>query len=586
MVTVNDPAILYAESVASGNYSRPVGQSEILGCKRFLSDLERQGTDEFPFVFNEKKAKHILDFSGNLILAEGEEQKPFIPVDFQAFIFENWNGWVIKDTDNRRFRTSYTQVGRQNGKSVMNSVPALYYGNFAGYRYPQIYCVATKELQAKIVLKECYKFINADRELSGTKTKKGLFTVQDYKSEIQCNLTGGIIKALGRDTDSIDGFRPFFGSVDEYHKHKTNQMYKLLTDGTKKLKSCLVSIITTAGFDLNSPCKTEYDYGINILNGMENPTHFVFIAEPDEEDLVGDRIYDENIWPKAHPLWTPETLISLRGDALQAREKGGEDLLDFQTKDLNIWVAATKNGYINKQKWNACATDDTLEDMRGRGCYLGLDLSSGGDLTAGVLEFPLDEDAFYIDAHAFMPSQRLMEHEKSDKAPYREWVLDGQMTLTETLGGYKTDYKYILSYYRELIQKYDLKLLGIGYDPHNASAFLSDLDEFGCDLVLVKQSARELNDPTDDFRNSVDAGKILHSKKATMLTWCFFNAKIVPNSFKEIKIDKEHRTSRIDPADAAIDAHKLAMANRPEKPVDVSQYLDGDIIERLWGIKQ
>ena len=84
----------------------------------------------------------------------------------------------------------------------------------------------------------------------------------------------------------------------------------------------------------------------------------------------------------------------------------------------------------------------------------------------------------------------------------------------------------------------------------------------------------------------MDAGKILHNKKATMLTWCFFNATTVSNSFKEIKIDKEHRKSRIDAADAAIDAHKLAMAKTETKSLDVSQYLDDDIIERLWGMKQ
>ncbi|HEX3018539.1 MAG TPA: terminase TerL endonuclease subunit [Caproicibacter sp.] len=580
---MKDRATVYAESVINGTISRPVGNTEVLTAQRFLKDLEKQGTPEFPFVFNEKKANHILDFSENLILDEGDEPQPFHAADFQAFIFENWNGWVIKDTNNRRFRTSYIQIGRQNGKSVMNSIPALYYGNFAGYKYPQIYCVATKELQAKIVLKECYKFIKADKELAGTKTKPGLFTIQDYKSEILCNLTGGTIKALGRDTDSIDGFRPFFGSVDEYHKHKTNQMYKLLTDGDKKMKSCLVSIITTAGFDLNSPCKTEYDYGINILNGVKNDSHFVYIAEPDEADTIGDKIYEENIWPKAHPLWTPETLISLQTDANQAREKGGQDLLDFQTKDLNLWVAATKNGYINKKKWNECACDKTLADMEGRGCYLGLDLSSGGDLTAGVLEFPLENDSFYIDAHAFMPSSRLMEHEKSDKAPYREWVADKQLTLTETLGGYKTDYKYILNYYKELIQKYHFRFLGIAYDPHNADTFLQDLDEFGCDLVPINQSAKSLNDATDDFKNSVDARKILYSKDAAMLTWCFFNATTVSNSFKEIKVDKEHRTSRIDPVDATIDAHKLAIANKSVQ-INVADYLTDGTIDRLWGI--
>lgn len=578
---MKDRAIIYAESVVKHTISRQVGNSEILSAQRFLKDLERQGTEAFPFVYDEKKAGHILGFAENLILTEGEEPQPFRAADFQAFILENWNGWVLKDTTNRRFRTSYIQVGRQNGKSVLNSIPALYYGNFAGYKYPQIYCVATKELQAKIVLKECYKFIKADRELSGTKTHKGLFTILDYKSEIQCNLTGGTIKALGRDTDSIDGFRPYFGSVDEYHKHKTNQMYKLLTDGDKKMKSCLVSIITTAGFDLNSPCKSEYDYAVNILNGFEDDAHFVFLAEPDAADIEGNGIYNESIWPKAHPLWTPETLISLRGDAKQAREKGGEDLLDFQTKDLNLWVSATPNGYINKAHWNECACDLTLEDMRGHRCILGLDLSSGGDLTAGVLEFSLEDGNCFISGHAFMPSARLMEHEKSDKAPYREWAQAGQLDLTETLGGYKTDYKYILSYYKELASRYELKLLGIAYDPHNADAFLQDLDEFGCDLVSINQSAKSLNDATDDFRNSVDAHKILHSRDNTLLTWCFFNATITSNSFKEIKIDKEHRTSRIDAADAAIDAHKLMMTN--VGGVDASKYATDEFLTKLWG---
>lgn len=577
----------YAESVVNETIDRPVGKSEILACKRHLNDLEHQGTDEFPYVWDENKAQRLIDFSETLTLAEGEDPQPFIAADFQTFILGNWNGWVIKDTPYRRFRTSYIQIGRQNGKSVMNSIPAMYYGNFDGYKYPQIYCVATKELQAKIVVKECYKFINADKELSGTKTKKGLFTIKDYKSEIECNLTNGIIKALGRDTDSIDGFRPYFASVDEYHKHKTNQMYKLLTDGDKKMKQCLVSIITTAGFDLNSPCKTEYDYGINILYSLFNDeTHFVFICEPNKDDIKGDGIYSEDIWPKAHPLWTPETLISLRADARQAREKGGEDLRDFMTKDLNIWVQATDDQYLDMEAWKACESDTTLEDMQGRECYLGLDLSSGGDLTSGGLEFPLNIDnerKYFIDSHSFMPAKRLEEHEKSDKAPYRMWVKSGLITLTETLRGLKTDYKYIIAYYKELIAKYNLKLLGIGYDPHNAATFLSDLETFGVDCVEIVQSCRNLNDATDDFKLEVDANNILYDKRNALLTWSFANAKLTHNSFKEIKIDKDLRQKRIDPCDSIIDAHKLAFANK--QGIDVSQYITEDYLKKWWGLK-
>lgn len=567
----------YAESVVKGTIDRPVGKLEKLACKRHLRDLERQGTPEFPYVWDERKAQDIIDFAETLTLAEGEEPRPLRLWGFQDFYFGSWNGWVIKDTPYRRYRTSYIQVARQNGKSLGNAVPALYYGNFDGYQYPQVYTVATKELQARIVLKECYKFIKADVELNGTKTKKGLFTIKDYKSEIECNLSQGLIKALGRDTESIDGFRPYFGSVDEYHKHKTNQMYKLLVDGTKKLKQCLVSVITTAGFDLNCPCKELRDYCIKVLYDLiQDETQFIYICELDEEDVKnsdinkGTGIWDENNWPKANPLWTPETLMSLRADAIKAKEMGGEELRNFMTKGLNIWVQFTEDQYLNLENWKKCESNTTLEDMEGRSCYLGLDLSKGGDLTSGVLEFPLDIDGqrkYYIHSHSFIPKMRVQEHIRTDDAPYDMWIREGLLTVTETLGGVKTDYKYIIQYYRELIEKYNLKLLGIAYDPHNADAFLSDLEEFGVDCVEIVQSAKNLNDATVDFKLEVDAGDVIYDKRNKLLIWSGANAKKTANSFGEIKINKDLKTSRIDPIAAAIDAHKLAMKCEDNTPV-------------------
>lgn len=566
---MKDRATQYALDVVNGKIDRAVGRLEYLACKRHLDDLERQGTDEFPYVWNLEKANRIIDFAESLTLAEGEEPRPLRLWGFQCFVFGNWNGWVHKDTGYRRFRTSYMQVARQNGKSLGNAVPSLYYGNFDGYMYPQIYTVATKELQAKIVLKECYKFINADPELSGTKTKKGLFTIRDWKSEIECNLTNGVIKALGRDTDSIDGFRPYFGSVDEYHKHKTNQMYKLLSDGTKKLKESLISVITTAGFDLNSPCKELYDYSVRLLEGVYiDETHFVFICQPDKDD----DIWDERTWQKANPLWTPETLENIRADARKAKEMGGEELRNFMTKDLNIWVEFTDNQYIQPQHWKRCESDKTLEDFRGMSCVAGLDLSSGGDLTSLALVFPYEVDGvrkYYVYSHSFIPKNRVAEHIRTDNAPYDIWIREGLLTATETLGGIKTDYKYIISHLKRLIEEYDLDVKAICYDPHNASAFLADLEELGIDSIEITQSARNLNDATVDFRLEVEAGNVEYDRRNQLLTWSVVNAKTVSNSFGEIKLDKDLQQKRIDPVDAVIDAWKVAM--RQEMNVDINE---------------
>lgn len=568
-----DRTTAYAESVVKGTIDRKVGQTEILACKRHLRDLERQGTPEFPFVWDEKKAQHIIDFAETLTLAEGDSPQPLRCKGFQDFVFGSWNGWVIKDTGYRRFRTSYMQVARQNGKSLGNAVPSLYYGNFDGYMYPQVYAVATKEAQAKIVLGECYKFIEADPELCGDKYTQGLFTIKDYISTIECNLSRGKIRALGRDTKSIDGFRPYFGSVDEYHLHRDNQMYKLLSDGTKKLKQCLISVITTAGFDLNGPCYELYNYCRNILCGLvQDETQFVFIAELDKDD----DIWNEDNWQKANPLWTPETLLSLRADAIKAREMQGEELRNFMTKSLNIWVQFTDDQYMAPEVWKKCESDHTLEDMRGQECYLGLDLSSGGDLTSGALVFPLTIDGqrkYFVDSHSFIPKNRVAEHIKTDNAPYDMWIRDGLLTVTETLGGVKTDYKYIIAYYKKIIEEYDLKLKAIGYDPHNAAAFLNDLEEFGVDCVEIVQSAKNLDDATKDFRLEAEAGNIMYDKRNTLLTWSIINAKTVSNSFGEIKIEKDlqRKTRRIDPVDAVINAHKLAMAT--PKEIDLNAHI-------------
>lgn len=573
-----DRATQFAKSVIDGTISRRVGKLELLACQRHLNDLERQGTEEFPYIWSEEKANDIMDFAENLVLAEGEEPMPLRLWDFQCFVFGSWNGWIHKDTGYRRFRTSYMQVARQNGKSLGNAVPSLYYGNFDGYQYPQLYATATKEAQARIVLKECIKFINADSELSGTKTKKGLFTVKDYKSEVECNLSHGSIKALGRDTKSIDGFRPYFASVDEYHLHKDNQMYKLLSDGTKKLKQCLISVITTAGFNLNGPCKELYDYCVNVLNGFSDETQFVYICQMDKED----DIWDEENWPKANPLWTPETLTSLKADAIKAKEMQGEELRNFMTKSLNIWVQMSDDDYINIDNWKKCSSDITLEDLKGMECGIGMDLSSGGDLTSIALEFQMPNGKYYIHSKSFMPKNRLQEHIQTDKAPYDIWLKQGLIKVTETLGGVKTDYKYIIQYLKDIQQSNNLKYKFIAYDPHNADAFLQDLDAFGCDCIEIVQSAKNLNAATEDFKLEVDAGNIIYDKNNSLLTWSTCNAKLTWNSFGECKIDKNYRIKRIDPIDAIIDAHKVIIENKV-KTIDVNKYATDEFLSKLWG---
>lgn len=537
------------------------GEDARLAFKRHLNDLKRSEKDDpaFPYIFVPEKAEDIIELANKLTIAEGEGDQEFTCAGFQEFILGSLFGWVHKETGKRRFTDSYVQVARQQGKSVLNAILGIKCSNFDNYNYGQIYCTATKSDQARIVLNEITKFINADADL------QELFDIKDYKSEITGKITNTVIRALGRDTKSIDGFRPYLGIVDEYHAHKDNQMYKLLKGGTRKLKQSLISVITTAGFNLNAPCYDLYKYCRRVLRGIDtNERQFIYIAQMDEKD----NIWDAKNWIKCCPLTghDPELISQMQDDAKKAKSMGGDELRDFMTKSLNIWVTKAETKFIDLADWEKCGCKKTLEDFQGKKAICGLDLSSGGDLTSLTLEFPYEDKKtgdkkYYIYSHSFIPKQRMQEHmDREDNAPYVIWEQEGLLTVTTAAAGIKTDYKTILAHLHKLVDTYDIDLISIAYDPHNASAFLQDLEDFGCDLVEVKQSARSLNDATIDFQLEVKAHNIEYDERNKLLTRSINDAILSePNSFGEIKIDKMLQKHRIDPCDAVICSHKEAI---------------------------
>lgn len=561
-----DRTTQYALDVLAGKII--AGELVKKACERHIKDAEKTEQALYKYYFDVAEAERILEFAETLTIAEGEEEQEVILFPFQCFILGSLNGWRTKEGKHRRFRTSYVQLGRQNGKSFLNGILAAYYSNFDKYKYGQIYCTATKKEQAKIVFKEIVKFIRADRDL------QEFFAIHEHNATIDCATTHSTIKALSGDTQSIDGFRPYLGIVDEYHAHKTNQMYKLLEGGIKMMKSALISVITTAGFDLKSPCFQLYEFCTKILKGaVTNETQFVYIAQLDEKD----DIWKKENWIKANPIlqYDSTALENLVPIAATAREMGGNTLRDFIVKQLNVWIQYTDTVYMkDMQPWDAGKVEKKLEDFKGQECYAGLDLSAGGDLTSLALVFSFAENGtkkYYVFTHSFMPEKRVQEHIKTDKVPYDLWIKNGLITVTQTMGGIKTDYKYIISYLQKCITQYDLKVIAICYDPHNASAFLTDLDALGTDCISISQSAKSLNDATVDFRLEILSGNVQHDGNEA-LRWSLANAKTTSNSFGEIKIEKEYNTERIDIVYAIIDAWTIAM--KGEVKVDASKYLE------------
>ncbi len=572
---VQDRATLHAERVVSGQ--EPSCLTHRMACERHLNEIAKQGMKEFPFVWCPEKSEKILRYAEMLTIAEGAQPRPVRLHDFQCFDLGVPFGWVHAETGFRRIRRKYKSVARQNGKTFENGITGSYIANWGGYNFGKLFTAATKKRQARIAWEEIQKFITVDKDL------QALFDVKDYKSLIIAKRTGCTIEALSRESGLDDGFRAIFCSVDEIHQHKDNGIYKALYNGQASLDEALISMITTRGKSLNSFCREMDDYCLQILAGTaEADDFFVDIYTLDKEDDP----FDESVWYKANPhlVTVPSALEQLRRDAQTAKQMGGFEMSDYMTKRQNLWYEYGDTQYITPNEWKLGRTEMTIENMRGRRCFAGLDLSSGGDLTSLALLFPLDDGKIYVWSHSYIPAKRLEEHIITDTAPYDVWAKSGLLTPSEAVGGLKNDYLQIVADLKELQEKFEINIACIGYDPHNADAFLEELDTLGAPLLEVKQSARFLSDTTVDFALEVKAGNVLYDQRNALMSWSIVNAKKTKNSFGEIKVDKEvnARHARIDVVDAIIDAHVAYRKSSKEETPDYETVVEDYLKKMGW----
>lgn len=552
---MKDRVTEYARLVVSG--VRVACQLHRLACQRHLSNLEKQNTKDFPYYWDIEASERVLEYAETLTISEGEEPHPVRLIGSQIFSLGCTFGWMKSNTHYRRFRRRYKSIARQNGKTFENGIMGTYIAGFSGYMHGKLFTAATKKRQARLAWEQMKQFISADEDLGA------FFEIKDYKSMIEAKNTHCTIEALSREGGLDDGFRSIFASIDELHQHKDNKVYKAIYNGTRKLKETLVSMITTRGDNMRSWCKEMDDYAVGILRGDYTAEDF-FVDIHCLDD--GDDIWDPANYIKANPIFEidHDAYETMLHDAQTAKDSGGDDLKDFVIKCCNLWIRHADNRYLHPDHWKACGTSRSLADIVHAGytrCFVGLDLSSGGDLTTLSLLFPLGDCRFYIYSHSFMPYGRMQEHIETDLAPYDLWEQNGLLTVTGGESDYMTDYKFILSHLAALRDQFGLQYQAIGYDPHNAAGILSDLEAFGCPLVSITQSARNLDDATVAVRLLCKGHQLEYDISNELLTWSMLNAVTVQNSFGEIKIDKKPgaKFRRIDPCDAVIDAYKVQL---------------------------
>ncbi|MBB6283811.1 terminase large subunit [Geobacillus subterraneus] len=567
------------------DYSHDVIDGRVIACQkhkwacmRFLRDIEREGTDDFPYIFDETKAMRFLKWMTLFKHTKGVLKGQHIrPHEIQVFVFGNIYGWVHKETDYRRFKKAYWQVGRKNAKSQSLACVASYEAMAFGENMSEVYIGATKTEQARIVWNE------TEAMLAGCHELKGKYEVK--YGAIHHPKSRSIIRPLSKeDRKTGDGLNPQCGIIDEYHAHETDEIYNIIDSGMIARAQPLLMIITTAGVNLNNPCyRSEYQYVSKLLDPnspVENERYFAMVNEldKDEDGNLIDDIRDEKAWLKANPIAAsyPEGIENIRAKLQEALEKP-DKMDDFLTKNMNIWINKRAQGYISSDRWAACGIE-SLPDISGLDAYVGVDLSATTDLTSVSIEIPLNDGKFVVLSHSFIPEEKLDERVKTDKMPFDQWSRQGWITATP---GAVVDYTFVREYIKSIAETYGVSVKEICYDKYNARHLMQELEADGFTTVEIPQGIRYLSEPTKNFRTKVFEKKIIHNNNP-VLSWAVGNAVTRKDAQENIMLDKSKSTDRIDPLAALINAHARAMFANAES-VDVSEFATDDFLDRLWG---
>jgi phage terminase large subunit-like protein len=525
----------------------------VQAAERFLNDLEKSKDPDFEYEFKIEKVNKVIKFME--MLPDISTGKAVNLALFQKFIIGNLYGWVSKKTGYRRFTKAYISMARKNGKSVLISGLAIY--ELLLGEYPkldrQIYASANSREQARIV----YKMIVS--QLKKLQSKSDVIKKQTkiLQNEIRAINSDSVIKPVSKEANSLDGLNTLMAVLDEYHASKTTEILDVMESSQSQQKQPLIIIISTAGFNLNSPMAAiEYPYITNLLEGkIVNENYFAICYEQDSLKELNKIDY----WIKSNPLLEiddlKETMISNISKKLsEAREKN--NLHGVIVKNFNMWQSASKESYINADDWNQNKIE-VRPEIKGRNVYIGVDLSRTIDLSSISYIIPIDEqEKFFVDSFSFVGTKGGIENKiKKEKIDYIELEKKGYCSITTKESGV-IDYKEIINYIKDFVELNELTVKGIMYDEYSAAPFITELEDI-YPLINVRQGLKTLSPATKSFKIEVLEGNILHL--GNPLLDIAINNSVLTSINDAVMIDKKVNRNKIDPIAALINGWVIAL---------------------------
>lgn len=541
-----NPILEYWNQIESGKTI--VGDKIRRVYKKLVDDMNDPNS---VYEYNSERANHAIDFVQKFTKHSKGEMggKPFILELWQRAMTAALFGFVHKTEETRKYREFILIVARKNGKSAWASAIGLYMLVADGEPGPEIVSAATKKDQAKIVWLESKRMVKKSPVL-----RKRIRTLV---AELLADFNDGSFKPLSSDSNTLDGLNLHCSLIDELHAIEDKNLYDVIVDGMSARKQPISLITTTAGTVREGIFDIKYDEVERIINGYNDPKGY-------KDEHVLPIVYEldsrkewtnPKMWAKANPgLGTIKKSDELERKVNKAK---ANPLLvkNLLTKDFNIRETSSEAWLTFEQLDNKETFD--VKELKPRYGIGGVDLSQTTDLTAACVLFQVpDSEEIYFKHMYWLPEDLLDKRTAEDNVPYDVWKEQG---LLRTTPGNKVHYKFVVDWFLEMQNEYDIYLPWVGYDSWSAQYFVEDMQtNFGKDAMIpVIQGKKTLSGPMRSMGADLEAKRINYNNNQ-ITKWCLSNTSVDIDKNDNIQPSKgKTQRKRIDGTAAMLNAYVI-----------------------------
>ena len=486
---------------------------------RFESDLKRSDIE-----FSEQKAIKAITFISHLKHFTGKyDNKNFILEPWQVFVVSNIFGWIVKETGARKYTSVYCEVARKNGKTQLAAAISLYFLIAEGEANAEAVLAANSREQAKLAFSAVSKM--------SQKLDPQEKYIRSYRNEVKYQ--NNLIKIVSSDSSKLDGMNCSLVILDEYHAASTSLVHDVLKSSQGSRENPLFIIITTAGFNKNSPCFSARKTAKEVLIGLKHDdSQFIAIYSQDEKD----NWTDEKNWIKSNPNLDVTVKRSFIKDEINKAQNNISLETGVKTKNLNMWCDTVTtwipDTYILKssKKLNINDVDEETE------IFVGVDLSSTTDITAVSYMWIIDEKYHFI-TNYYLPEDSL--NSAIDKEYYKVQHNKGNLKI---VSGNVVDYDIILNDILDIGKKHNI--VKLFYDNWNSTQFVIQATQ-NLNCEAFSQSIGNFSRPTKDFERSLLNGKVVIDDNE-ITRWMLSNVYLRVDANGNVKPDKSKKKSKID----------------------------------------